>query len=418
MKPTFRWRGCWGDAGQAVGQLNLQHGLSRHSGATDRPQPQAAAAPDAHRLRAYSRHMLPLATAATWWPTAHHIHEQAGVQRGIAGLFVFKHKGKIKFKMRHTHFDLSAASVSHIRLWPTLSAAIFSQSKATLPPPPTDCSTADTVTATVIPLSQSLTPSDPSPSDPAQPQRLPIHSSHSTPTDSRLKPSMSTLGLASAAVVSGYVVYLAQPWPGSGWYPWHPALMAVAVVFLLTLGISALGKRPVKQRQVQLHFACVAAAAVLLLGGFLAIWNSKAERSKPHFTSRHGQLGLAVSLALMLQAAGSSVFLFPDQLVRRLGPKNVKQFKTVHRYFSAVVYCAAMLEIFLAFYTNWWAGQVQGWRWNLFVGLTALTVITVLLQVRLFCFLNRAGIGPLRSRLGWGAWRSRKGLVACAEGDG
>ena len=136
--------------------------------------------------------------------------------------------------------------------------------------------------------------------------------------------------------------------------------------------------------QVWNHFLCNAAAAVLVAGGFIAIYFSKAERNKEHFTTWHGQVGLAVTIGIVGQATGSSLLLLsPETLHRLLGVKGTKQFKTMHRYGALVVYLATFSEIFLSFYTNWWNRLVGRETWALFSALTAFTLLTVVVQVRL-----------------------------------
>ncbi len=82
-----------------------------------------------------------------------------------------------------------------------------------------------------------------------------------------------------------------------------------------------------------------------------------------------------------MMAAGSSLLLFPDVVVRLAGAKGLKQFKFVHRCFSSAVYTCAVATVILSFYSNWWQGQVTGTQWWIFTGLTSVTWLTVMLQV-------------------------------------
>lgn len=197
------------------------------------------------------------------------------------------------------------------------------------------------------------------------------------------EPNMSTAGVVSAAGVAAYILFLARP-TTEAWYPWHPALMAAGTLFLMTLAIHIMRRgNPAPYRQkVWNHFLCNAAAAVLVAGGFIAIYFSKAERNKEHFTTWHGQVGLAVTIGIVGQATGSSLLLLsPETLHRLLGVKGTKQFKTMHRYGALVVYLATFSEIFLSFYTNWWNRLVGRETWALFSALTAFTLLTVVVQV-------------------------------------
>lgn len=140
---------------------------------------------------------------------------------------------------------------------------------------------------------------------------------------------------------------------------------------------------------------CNAAAAVLVAGGFVAIYLNKDERSKPHFTTWHGQVGLAVSIAIVAQTTASSILLLaPERLHKILGVKGTKQFKLIHRYSALVVYLVTFVEIFLSFYTNWWNRLVGEKTWALISALTAVTLLTVVVQV--WCDVLRGGrISPL-----------------------
>lgn len=197
---------------------------------------------------------------------------------------------------------------------------------------------------------------------------------------------MALGGVASAAIVAGYIIFLARP-SLEAWYPWHPALMSAGTLFLMTLSISLMAPpprgapaKPYNDR-VWRHFLCNAAAAVLVLGGFGTIWASKAERNKEHFTTWHGQVGLFVSIAMPLQALVSASMLAPQRMTRMLGASGYKKFKKLHRFSALALYVVTFAELFLSFYTNWWTRNVSGASWALFTVLTAFTLFTIIVQV-------------------------------------
>ena len=195
---------------------------------------------------------------------------------------------------------------------------------------------------------------------------------------------MTTIGIVCSLIVTGYVIYIAKPMPGSGFFPWHPSLMSAAILGLLTFGISSISKKskaPYDQK-VLIHFACNMWAAILICGGFYAIYAYKENQGYHHYVTTHGQLGLVVASLLVVQSMASTPLLFQHAVAKVIGGKNLKLFKMIHRYFSTVTYIMAMAEIILGFYTKWFSSHVSELEWNIFAALTAITLVTVILQVR------------------------------------
>ena len=108
---------------------------------------------------------------------------------------------------------------------------------------------------------------------------------------------------------------------------------------------------------------------------------NKERNGWPHFTSTHGQLGLAVTVLVCVQSLFSAGFLFQDFMVKKLGAKQVKTMKQVHRYASLLIYITAMAEVIVSFYTGWWKNAVDDKIWMGATGLVLVTLAAVILQV-------------------------------------
>lgn len=115
--------------------------------------------------------------------------------------------------------------------------------------------------------------------------------------------------------------------------------------------------------------------------GFAAIYLNKERNGRAHFTSTHGQLGLAVTVLVSMQSLFSAGFLFQDFMVKKLGAKQVKTMKQVHRYASLLIYITAMAEVIISFYTGWWKDAVDAKMWMGATGLVLVTLVAVILQV-------------------------------------
>eukprot|EP01147_Barroeca_monosierra_P007668 gene7668-595_t len=180
---------------------------------------------------------------------------------------------------------------------------------------------------------------------------------------------------------TGIIVYMSSP--GASLFPWHPTLMAVAFLGLMTYGISmfAPGQTLSYQDRVWRHFLCNTSAAFLACGGFLVIYINKDLREKPHFTTWHGFVGLLVTLTVAIQSAGSAIFISPSISARILGARNIKPAKKIHRYASIVTYFAVIFEMTLAYYSNFWTRLVDGHMWTLITIGTAFMAFLVLAQV-------------------------------------
>eukprot|EP00043_Microstomoeca_roanoka_P001260 m.31826 g.31826 ORF g.31826 m.31826 type:complete len:229 (-) comp10722_c0_seq1:169-855(-) len=200
---------------------------------------------------------------------------------------------------------------------------------------------------------------------------------HASPTGKMA----SNSALMTGALLTVGITYIAQP--GSSLFSWHPVCMALAFTVLMTYGISvfAPGNTLSYRDKVWRHFLCNAGAGLLTLSGFLIIYTNKNLLGKQHFASRHGFVGLIVSMLVVAQAAGSSIFLFPDFTNKLLGISNVKKAKMLHRYGAFVTYVLSMYDLILGFYTNFWTRNVEGLPWTVATLATLFMAGVIVLQV-------------------------------------
>lgn len=137
-------------------------------------------------------------------------------------------------------------------------------------------------------------------------------------------------------------------------FTYHPSAMATSFGLLMTLGVYAslklrlLGHGPERVRAIWAHAAVQTFAVAFALGGFIAIYQNKNLRGKPHFATAHGKVGLvAVVLAVASPALGASAFARLGILTRL--PRSYRPFaKGIHRYVGTAAYVAGLAATALA----------------------------------------------------------------------
>ena len=161
---------------------------------------------------------------------------------------------------------------------------------------------------------------------------------------------------------------------------YHPTSMAIACVGLLpeVVALALQAKRSssfhVRNEQVQAHVLVAVAFKLVALAGYAAIWKSKVDRGKPHFTTWHGKLGLLSFVLLVAQVLlGFAQFLALPSLVNtatRIWCKNA------HRLLSSALGAAFGAAFALGFASNYAVKVLPDQDWLRVVsGLTAICAV-------------------------------------------
>ena len=86
---------------------------------------------------------------------------------------------------------------------------------------------------------------------------------------------------------------------------------------------------------------------MLTLGGFYAIYKNKNNWGKDHFTTTHGQAGLAIIISAIGAGLVGGVFLHPDFGM----DKTNKSIRYAHKMFARALLMAGWGTAFYGFYT-------------------------------------------------------------------
>lgn len=138
-------------------------------------------------------------------------------------------------------------------------------------------------------------------------------------------------------------VYLAYM-PGKLiWYSWHPFFMIVGFVPLAILAI--LYKKVGGYENTKLHGILMTVSTLCAAFAFYVIYSNKNANRKPHFTSLHGQAGLAIMIAYFGLAVVGFVGLNPDWGMVRTN----KTIRAIHKRSGQIVSVSAWLTCIFQF---------------------------------------------------------------------
>eukprot|EP00744_Colponema_vietnamica_P009528 GILI01013538.1.p1 GENE.GILI01013538.1~~GILI01013538.1.p1 ORF type:complete len:199 (-),score=33.56 GILI01013538.1:81-677(-) len=121
----------------------------------------------------------------------------------------------------------------------------------------------------------------------------------------------------------------------------HPLLMTISICFFLPYGIIVF---KAKRYDVDSHANFQFLSLLAFCGGFYAIYETKNSYKREHFTTWHGQAGVAAVAALI----GVTVF---GTLIRYV--LKGKLFRSMHRLGGRVVYVLASAAMTLGLLSSW-----------------------------------------------------------------
>jgi len=182
--------------------------------------------------------------------------------------------------------------------------------------------------------------------------------------------------------LTGLVLYTAVP--GTDLFSWHPALMTTAFCLLMCQAIvifspeSSLLQSSSRSDKIQLHWILNLFSILGTAGGFGAIYLNKEIAGKSHFTTWHGQFGLATVLGILGAALGGLAAKYSGYLRSYAKPINVKLY---HATGALVVFTLAMITMCLACYSNWFRKRVDGFLWRCAFWSPVILVVCVARQV-------------------------------------
>uniref|UniRef100_A0A7S4AE99 Cytochrome b561 domain-containing protein n=1 Tax=Pseudo-nitzschia australis TaxID=44445 RepID=A0A7S4AE99_9STRA len=153
-------------------------------------------------------------------------------------------------------------------------------------------------------------------------------------------PSKSTYRLLVATFLA-YSIFLGwyvSTRPKGKWkspFSWHPFLMTLGMTG--SMGIAAITKKLGGYTNTKLHGMIASLGFFLSLGGLYAIYHNKNLYERPHFTSVHGKIGIAVVVGMVGPLLAGAVVLHPDFGI----DKTNQTIRKIHKVFSRILMAVA-----------------------------------------------------------------------------
>lgn len=110
-------------------------------------------------------------------------------------------------------------------------------------------------------------------------------------------------------IVTAYLAYLPKKWPLI-WFSWHPILSTLAFVPFATHAV--LLKKVGGYENTKMHGIIMSISTILAGFAFYVIYTNKNQQKKKHFTSTHGQGGLATLILYAALDVVGFLALHPD----------------------------------------------------------------------------------------------------------
>jgi len=103
------------------------------------------------------------------------------------------------------------------------------------------------------------------------------------------------------------------------------------------MGIAAITKKLGGYTNTKLHGMIASLGFFLSLGGLYAIYHNKNLYERPHFTSVHGKIGIAVVVGMVGPLLAGAVVLHPDFGI----DKTNQTIRKIHKVFSRILMAVA-----------------------------------------------------------------------------
>ena len=162
-------------------------------------------------------------------------------------------------------------------------------------------------------------------------------------------PSKSTYRLLVATFLA-YSIFLGwyvSTRPKGKWkspFSWHPFLMTMGMTG--SMGIAAITKKLGGYTNTKLHGMIASLGFFLSLGGVYAIYHNKNLYERPHFTSVHGKIGIAVVVCMVGPLLAGALVLHPDFGI----DKTNQTIRKIHKVFSRILMAIAWGNSFYGLY--------------------------------------------------------------------
>ncbi|XP_060526819.1 transmembrane reductase CYB561D2-like [Cylas formicarius] len=183
--------------------------------------------------------------------------------------------------------------------------------------------------------------------------------------------------LAIACVVTFVYVVLKLSFRGDFvFFTWHPVLMSIGYMLLMTAGFFAINKNNTYWRfkttgttRVRVHFIAIGAGYTLSLVAFLVVYVNKNNLNKSHFVSWHGLCGVIALASTLPPIINGIVLLYKKELKDII--KNAKLVKFIHVSSGCLSFLFGSITLLLSPYTKWFGKKSEGSDFLFYLALIA-----------------------------------------------
>ncbi|XP_044257916.1 transmembrane reductase CYB561D2 [Tribolium madens] len=168
-------------------------------------------------------------------------------------------------------------------------------------------------------------------------------------------------------------------------FTWHPLLLSVGWMFLMTEAILSLSKENLftgtlpKGIRVRLHWIFQTIACILITIGFVVVYINKDYLNKQHFMTWHGLLGLIGLIFCIPSCLNGIAALYHGSLRQLVRPKIIK---FVHILSGIVSFGFGGAALILSVYTKWFERHSNGNIVTFLLGLAFVSIAVVWTLVR------------------------------------
>ncbi|CAF0994566.1 unnamed protein product [Rotaria sordida] len=149
-----------------------------------------------------------------------------------------------------------------------------------------------------------------------------------------------------------------------GIFKLHPSLMAVSylgcmfqAIHIFSMDDTSCSPSLPRRKQILIHSFLQVGTIICSIIAFTAIYTTKIQRNKPHFTSWHGFIGLIVFIWSLLQAIAGLFLTIFQRYIRSLG-LTYAQLRIYHATSGVLLFTISCFVLILGLASNWFKSKM------------------------------------------------------------
>jgi len=186
------------------------------------------------------------------------------------------------------------------------------------------------------------------------------------------------------AALSGLILFVTYIcfYEGTVLFSWHPSLMLIGFLVLMTEAILSFNPINLPTRELSyksrvfLHWILQAVSTCAITASFTIIILNKISIGKNHFTSNHGKVGLTTIILTGISVTFGILAKYSYQFRHYLRPLNMKM---IHSVLAICCYILALTTISLGLLSPWFLENVSySWIYGLIAVVVYIGQYTIL----------------------------------------